>query len=253
MINITYIYLIENCYNNPNKVYIGKTTNPKSRKNHHQRTYGRDIIFTIIDEINTIESKYWKPIETLWIHSFKNWGFDLQNINKSGGSGSSKWTQQQKNNRKGKGIGKNPLISLAKLNHPGICKPILKYSLDGLFIQEYSSITEASKLHPNCYIPGCLEDRQQQSGGYQWLLKKDYINPIIPKYIKKERDRTLREKPIIQCDLNNNYIQEYSSAKSASRYLNLNQPDISACCNGKIRTSQGFKWYFKKYYEYAKK
>ena len=36
MINITYIYLVENCYGDPNKVYIGKTKN--SRKTQHQKT-----------------------------------------------------------------------------------------------------------------------------------------------------------------------------------------------------------------------
>lgn len=250
MINITYIYLIENCYNDSNKIYIGKTTTPKSRKHHHQRTYGRDITFTIIDEIYSLESKYWKPIETLWIHSFKNWGFQLQNIKQSGGSGSSKWTDQQKNNRKGKGTGKNPLISKAKLNHIGVSKPILKYSLDGIFIEEYPSISEASRLHPQSHVPGCVSGRQFQSGGYQWLLKENHIEPIIPKFIKKKIDNC-RSKPIIQCDIDGNFIQEFPSAKYAAKYINGRQPQISACCNGKIKTANGFKWYFKN--DYTKK
>lgn len=38
---MTYIYLVENCYGDPNKVYIGKTKN--SRFLPHKKTYGEKI------------------------------------------------------------------------------------------------------------------------------------------------------------------------------------------------------------------
>ena len=45
---MTYIYLVTNCFNEPNKVYIGKTI--KSRKNAHKKTYNKQIEYNIIDK-----------------------------------------------------------------------------------------------------------------------------------------------------------------------------------------------------------
>ena len=73
--NITYIYLVENCYGDPNKVYIGKTISPKHRYNGHKRKFGKKIIYTIIDQIYSLDRKDWKPLETYWIQQFKAWGF----------------------------------------------------------------------------------------------------------------------------------------------------------------------------------
>jgi hypothetical protein len=83
VIHITYIYLVTNCYNDPNKVYIGKTKN--SRKSGHKRKFGHQIEYSEIDEINSLDRKNWKPIETYWINQFKAWGFDVLNENEGGG------------------------------------------------------------------------------------------------------------------------------------------------------------------------
>jgi len=79
----TKIYLVENCYDDPNKVYIGKTKN--CRKNDHKQKYGKQIIYTIIDEINSDNKKDWTPIESYWIEQFKAWGFYVLNQNTGGG------------------------------------------------------------------------------------------------------------------------------------------------------------------------
>ena len=79
----TKIYLVENCYNNPNWIYIGKTKN--CRKNDHKQKFGKEIIYTIIDEINSDNKKDWTPIESYWIEQFKVWGFNVLNQNTGGG------------------------------------------------------------------------------------------------------------------------------------------------------------------------
>ena len=99
--NITRIYLVENCYNDPNKVYIGKTKD--SRFSSHKRTYGKDIIYTYIDEIDSLDKKYWKPLEQYWIEQFRQWGFKIMNKNKGGG-GPDFWTLDQKESIKGRHI-----------------------------------------------------------------------------------------------------------------------------------------------------
>ena len=54
----TKIYLVENCYEDPNKVYIGKEKNNKgrhsSRNYDHKKRFGNDIIFTYIDQVDSL-------------------------------------------------------------------------------------------------------------------------------------------------------------------------------------------------------
>lgn len=92
----TKIYLVENCYNNPDWVYIGKTKN--CRKNDHKQKFGKEIIYTIIDYINSDDKKDWTPIESYWIEQFKVWGFNVLNQN-TGGGGPAYRTQEFINNQ----------------------------------------------------------------------------------------------------------------------------------------------------------
>lgn len=48
--------------------------------------------------------------------------------------------------------------------------------------------------------------------------------------------------PILQYDLNGNFIREWPSAIEIQRALNVNSPNIIACCRGKQQTSGGFSW-----------
>jgi hypothetical protein len=83
--NNTYIYLITNINNCHNSVYIGKTKNIKTRKNHHIKKYGKNINYSVIDKINSLKREDWEPLESYWIEQFKCWGFNLINKNKGGG------------------------------------------------------------------------------------------------------------------------------------------------------------------------
>ena len=82
----TKIYLVTNCYDDPTKVYIGKTVN-SSRKNDHKRKYGYNINFYILEEIKGTNRDLWKPRESYWIQYYINLGFKLQNKQLNGGSG----------------------------------------------------------------------------------------------------------------------------------------------------------------------
>jgi hypothetical protein len=97
---VTYIYLVEKCYGNSNKVYVGKSTNTIVRKSVHKNTFGSQITFTIIDEISSLNRKDWEPLETYWIHQFIAWGFDVVNIRKKGGSGPEFHTNETKEKMK---------------------------------------------------------------------------------------------------------------------------------------------------------
>ena len=53
-------------------------------------------------------------------------------------------------------------------------------------------------------------------------------------------------KPIVQCDMEGNFIAEYSSAREA---IGFDFRNISACCNGITKSHKGYRWFFKQDYE----
>ena len=46
-----------------------------------------EIIYTILEEVNGLAYKLWEPLETYWIEQFRQWGFEVVNKRKKGGSG----------------------------------------------------------------------------------------------------------------------------------------------------------------------
>jgi hypothetical protein len=93
---MTYIYLVENCYDDPNKVYIGKTKNIGNRKYSHKIKFGKNINFIIIDQINSINRNDWEPIETKWILHYRELKYEVLNKN-NGGGGPETHSEETKN------------------------------------------------------------------------------------------------------------------------------------------------------------
>lgn len=54
-------------------------------------------------------------------------------------------------------------------------KPVLQYTIDGVFVKEYQSLLEASSV--NCYslsnISSCCKERRKQAYGYVWKFKEE--------------------------------------------------------------------------------
>jgi hypothetical protein len=69
------------------------------------------------------------------------------------------------------------------------------------------------------------------------------------KYPKSENHKNNigigHQKPILQYDLEGNFIKEWPSINNASFILNLNKTAISKCCRKIIKQSGKFKWEFK--------
>ena len=197
---MTYIYLVENCFGDPNKIYIGKTIT--SRKSAHVIKFGNQITYTIIDQIESLNTQDWKPIETMWIQSFICWGFDVLNKN-NGGGGPITHTEEISNIIRNKKIGvpqkletinkrsktlKNRVITWGNKisqNKKGriqsqeekekrsksLQKSVLQYDLEGNFIKEWSSIKEASKTL-KCDVNAQLLGKQKTAGGFIWKYKE---------------------------------------------------------------------------------
>lgn len=112
----TKIYLVSNIDNNINKVYIGKTKS--SRKNWHKMSFGNQINYDYIDEINSLKREDWEPLETYWIEQFRQWGFEIVNKRKKGGSGPEFHSKEAKEKlKKPKSKEHRENMSKAKIGH----------------------------------------------------------------------------------------------------------------------------------------
>ena len=282
----TRIYLVENCYGDINKVYIGKTKD--SREYPHKVKFGPQIIYTYIDEVNSTDRKDWKPLECFWIEQFRQWGFEVMNKNKGGGglefhtldsnlkrskslrkyygdnSPCMKDKKRDSNLKRSKSLrkyyenndspmkGKKRDLDFIKKHY----KPILQYTLEGNFIKEWPSQVEVYNIL-GVDINNCLKKRYKTSLGFRWTYKeKDILLKLGPLEGKKKRTQEHRNnisknkigkglKPILQYDLEGNFIKEWESQSEASKKMNLNISCINLCLNRKHKTSGGFKWVYK--------
>lgn len=174
----TKIYLVENCYGDSNKIYIGKTT--KSRKTKHKIKFGKQIEYTYIDEVLSLNKKDWKPLEGFWIQYFKFLGFEVLNKNIYGGGGPSFYNEEQKNKMKKP---KNHGYKLSKALKGRKCfwikkgkkgrtkSPILQFDKHGNFIKQWLSQKQASSelCLDTRTLTACLKGRQKTCGGYKWV------------------------------------------------------------------------------------
>lgn len=61
----------------------------------------------------------------------------------------------------------------------------------------------------------------------------------------KDRKVDWHNIPILQFDLEGNFIREWSSQKEATIFLSKTGDGIGACCRGKQKTAYGYVWKFK--------
>jgi hypothetical protein len=221
----TKIYLVENCYNDPNKVYIGKTKN--SREEFHKRIFGDQIKYNYIDEVDSLDYKDWEPLETYWIEQFRQWGFKVMNIRKKGGSGPEFYTEDIC-----KKISKNRNHKKASEK---LQKVVIQYDLQGNIIKKWKSIKEASLFYniKSGDISCCCSEKQKTAGGFRWQFE----NIPLSLYITHDNS-----KAVYQCDKNRNIIKEWKSSKQAAEALGIDQGNIITCIKGRQKTSGGFIW-----------
>ena len=262
---LTKIYLVTNCYGDPNKVYIGKTIN--SRLCNHKRKFGKDITYDYIDEVNSLKPIDYIPLECFWILYFKFLGFDVQNRNVGGGglSHHSEETKllisdkmkgkkhseetriKRKKSLKGRVFSDETKIKLGISNKGKGVKPILQYDLEGNFIKEWPSVVSAGIFYSkNCNLFGVSRSHTngKRAFGYLWRLKTDDY-PIKIEAYKRSKCPQRKCRIILQFDINGILIKEWDGIKFASNELKINSKDINSCCRGKIKTAGKFKWSYK--------
>lgn len=120
--------------------------------------------------------------------------------------------------------------------------PIIQYDKSGNKLNTFRSIKEASiKLGINSNsITRVAKGDHKLAGGFIFkyvgepITEKDLNIKVIRKY-----------KPVIQFDLNENYIAEYSSIAEAAKAVGVLARTLSGALNGKKKTVKGYIWKFK--------
>lgn len=123
---------------------------------------------------------------------------------------------------------------------------VIQIDINNRTIKKYGSIAEASRSTGRSTggISDCCKRKSKTLGGYAWAYDDESFN--IDEVIRFATipDKT-RAIPIYQKDLKGNIIKEWNSLMEASKKLGITYQGIWACCNGKQKTSKGFKWEYK--------
>ena len=121
---------------------------------------------------------------------------------------------------------------------------IRQYDLNGNFIMEYDTITNASKATGTCLskISAVAKGRRKTAGGYVWTYSNDKKITFNHRGIKYNQKNT---RAVLKCDLSGNVIDEYPSIACAARENNVERTNIIACLKGRIKTAYGYFWIYK--------
>lgn len=68
---------------------------------------------------------------------------------------------------------------------------------------------------------------------------------------RKERISKKRGKPVIQFDLNMNFIKKWNGTIQASKQTGINEGNIWECCNHKRKTARGYVWKYEEEMQYG--
>lgn len=120
--------------------------------------------------------------------------------------------------------------------------PVDKYSIKGEFICSYNSMALAEiDLGLDfgvSHISNCCKGKQYTACGYVWRYKGEPFG----KYI--EKDKRFRKCAVY--DLNDILIGTFDSILDACNHLGIDykkaSSHISQCCQGKRKTTNGYKW-----------
>jgi hypothetical protein len=228
------------CLKDPRNVkirYIGLTKNPLSIRlsqhmtdsNSNHGTYKKHWIQQLhklnlkptihpIKVLNcTLEEAY--LIEQKLIQVYKLKGYKLTNLSD-------------------KGVHK----SIKCYTRPKIAREVLQYSLEGVFITQYNSISEAAEK-----VQGTLKgiwkalNGRRSAFGYQWQYK---VTEIVSKTIASIDLNTTPKKwvKVDQYSVESIFIKTWDSITAAKKAVGDGSSNIIAVCKGTQKTCKGFIW-----------
>jgi len=117
------------------------------------------------------------------------------------------------------------------LSKDGIARPILVHRLVAIaFIDGYKDGLEVNHIDEN--------KLNNRVGNLEWVTSKDNCNYGT----RNERVKSKVSRAVEQRDMDGKLLKVYPSVKEAKRATGINDSNICACCKGKKKSADGFKW-----------
>lgn len=118
-------------------------------------------------------------------------------------------------------------------------KPVIQYSLEGIFIKTWRTLELASKETETLEtdISLCCEGLKELANNFHWR----YFD-MTSHAIWLLNTEVISEKQIIQMDKEGNFIRDYPSVKIAAKINHIQASGLYAALNGKQKTCAGFTW-----------
>lgn len=121
-------------------------------------------------------------------------------------------------------------------SHPNKNK-VRQYNLNGDFIKEWDSISEAeSELQIN-NIGACCSKKRHIAGNSIWRYASEGLDHVDPREALPGWSRA-----VYQCDLQGNIIAKYDQMKKTEESSGVKSKGIQECCAGRQQTAGGYIW-----------
>lgn len=129
----------------------------------------------------------------------------------------------------------NPTESAMRSIHPAVNKKVVyQYDLNGELIYIYDSISSAESLTDIKGISKAIINKTI-AGGFLW-------SDVIIYSLDGFKTNYKNTRSVCKYDLNDNFITQYDSIKSASEQEDASHSSIVLCCQGKYKSVNGFVW-----------
>ena len=244
-------------YTSPSgKVYIGQTTNEKSRRkdflntsrnysgskiNNARDKYGvenfeYEIIFRveslIEDEVKSILNE--KEIQYINLFdSFEN-GY---NSDLGGGSATYKRTEESCQKLS------ESVTEYYKTHNSAVSRKVLQFTKDGIFIKEWESAAVAAKSlnKEGCSITSVCSKLRNSAFGYIWRYKDEFDE--LPEKLELVNTKNMSI-PLKQYTLDGQLVKQWDTMSEAAIELGYSLGNFSVYCNGKNNHEyKGYKYY----------
>lgn len=123
--------------------------------------------------------------------------------------------------------------------------PIIQYTLDGKYVNEFESICEASRITniDKGSISSCVGRKIYKAEGFIFLKKGEILTKEHLSLISKREERSKRS--ILQISNKGIIIKEFKNAMEAERETKVSNGSIYKCLNGKSKSAGGYIWKYK--------
>ncbi len=200
--------------------YVGKTKQPlpkrltahltecrhsNTKKNTWLKSLKKRGLKPKIEELDIVLESEWEFWEKYWISQFKTWGFELKNANEGGKGMSSEFIKKN-----------NPMLKEETR------KKISKSLIGNQRAKGYKHSKETKM-------------KVSKNNARYWFGKKRDEATII------KASRT-KSKPILQFDLNGNFIKKFYCVREAVNETNSDRATIYRCLKGTSKKCNGFIW-----------